>query len=144
MDCTLLFVLSLCKSLRRYSNASTSEIQISDNFTLWSLWKAIFVCCAILDGVYALLCNYQKGINENGEKKFCVIFSWHCWKKIYSPLFQKSAGFYQLCKMMNECLPCSLLLLKSFLFMPVIQGLCFDCSWAMKTLSCWWINTATF
>lgn len=30
-------------------------------------------------------------------------------------------------------MPCSLLLLKSFLFMPVIQGLCFNCSCEMKT-----------
>lgn len=39
-----------------------------------------------------------------GGKSFLVILSLHCGKKIYSPLFQKSAGSYQLCKMMNECL----------------------------------------
>ena len=126
------------KSLRCYSNSSPSEIQVCDNLLSAAYEKVTFACCIILDDIYVLFYNYQ-GINNKNGKKLLMFLP----EKTIFPSFPKVS--WALSALQNdEWTPCSLLLLKSFLFMPVIQGLCFDCSWEMKTLSCWWINTATF
>lgn len=84
--------------------------------------------------------KYQGSNNKDGGKN-CHSFTALQKENIF-PSFPKVS--WVLSALQNdEWMPCSLLLLKSFLLMPVIQGLCFDCSWKMKTVSCWWINTAT-
>lgn len=61
--------------------------------------KPFFVCCATLDGVCALLCNYQGSINENGEKNFYVLFFYCIAERKYIPLFSKSQpGFISFAK----------------------------------------------
>lgn len=56
------------KSLRCYSNSSTSEIQVCDNLLSSAYEKVIFACCIILDDIYVLFYNYQGINNKNGKK----------------------------------------------------------------------------
>ena len=43
------------KSLRCYSNSSTSEIQVCDNLLSAAYEKVIFACCIILDDIYVFV-----------------------------------------------------------------------------------------
>ena len=107
-------------------------------YYLQPMRKSFLLVALFLMTYMFLFYNYQGVNNKNGKKLFMFLP-----KETIFPSFPKVSWALSALQN-NKWMPCSLLLLKSFLFMPVIQGLCFDCSWEMKTLSCWWINTATF
>lgn len=91
-------------------------------FLFVALFLIVYIFCFIV---------IKEIIIKMGKKNFLLILSLHCRKKIYSSFPEVS---WILSALQNdEWMPCSLLLLKSFLFMPVIQGLCFNCSCEMKT-----------